>query len=62
VLVPGVDFRSVDLRLRGAAAKVVEDVVAENDGLDVLANNAGRGDLTTGFIAETDESWQQTLD
>ena len=59
--VPGVDYRRVDLSLRGAAAKVVEDVVATYGGLDVLVNNAARGDLTTGFVTETDESWQAVL-
>jgi NAD(P)-dependent dehydrogenase (short-subunit alcohol dehydrogenase family) len=57
----GVDHRTADLSQPGAAAKAVEDVVADHGGIDVLVNNAARGILAAGFIDDDVVSWQATF-
>jgi NAD(P)-dependent dehydrogenase (short-subunit alcohol dehydrogenase family) len=58
---PGVDYRIADLSQPGAAAQVVQDVVAAYGGIDVLVNNAARGILAAGFVDDDDASWQATF-
>ncbi|MFI1258223.1 oxidoreductase [Streptomyces netropsis] len=57
---------SADLSTPDGPARLVERALAELGDLDILVNNVGGGDSgegqTGGFLAFTEEQWQQTFD
>jgi len=58
------EIRTVDVADRDGLCSLVEDVVRDLGGIDVLVNNAGISLITSAFSAEDDfeEGWARTLD
>ncbi|MFF2044321.1 SDR family NAD(P)-dependent oxidoreductase [Kitasatospora sp. NPDC058170] len=53
---------AADVTEPGAAARIVEQVLAEHGRLDALVNNVGGLDARAGFLEVTDEQWLATFD
>jgi NAD(P)-dependent dehydrogenase (short-subunit alcohol dehydrogenase family) len=55
----GLVHAAIDMSTPDAGATAVERCVAEFGRLDVLVNNVGSGRIGTGFLGESDDTWQQ---
>lgn len=57
---------AADLSTPAGAALLVETALAESDGIDILVNNVGAGDVDRlalgGFLDASDEQWRALLD
>lgn len=58
----GVEHVSVDLATPAGPAELVAQAVGRYGRLDVLVNNAGRGEVAERFLDEGDDHWAATLE
>lgn len=60
--VDGVEHVIVDLATPAGPEQLIAQAVDRHGRLDVLVNNAGRGEVSDGFLDEGDEHWAATLE